>query len=351
MNGKVRVLTDDAVSGKEFTCYCLGKGGVPRPQTFKVAGGDAVEYDQGMLMQANALFEQMAQYLVSKGSVDVGEPREFAKDLVEQLKGRPAHFHFIVLLEAGGSTLLGYVCAHLCITGGSYIKHLFVDEKARGLNFGALLIGVAERGVFTLLTTFKKKQLAKKVKSKKYAAVEFLRRDRKVFLNFAGDGLDFFYRNLGYKTPAGLDITMIKPSLDKIHCKSLVKNLMGEEDDDPRYLGIREVVVGAPTPLQDQLSANPTPTAHSIKHRCIHPGMPVPADISMTRVRSPSPPLGSPAPPRKRRRARAPESGGGSAAPAPQRPRPSDWAARVACAYAAVVASLRSARVNAAALF
>ena len=82
------------------------------------------------------------------------------------------------------------MCVYPCDTGGNYTKHVIVDKTFSGLNLGALLVAVAEWRTFTELTTFKIKH-AKDVSMglQKAETKEDIRREKKLFLNFAGDAL------------------------------------------------------------------------------------------------------------------------------------------------------------------
>ena len=319
-NGKVPVVVAEAVSGCTFECYVRTQEGVLTKQTFSVMGGCAVKARcvvragvkfPPMLPKVKALFGLMAEYLISKGSRDVGTPAEFTGDLMALFRKRPHDFSFIVLHGAEGDTPFGYVCAYPCDTGGNYTKHVIIDKTFSGLNIGALLVAVAEWRTFTELTTFKIKH-AKDVSMglEKAETKEDIRRGKKLFLNFAGDALLKWYERLGYNLPRGGERGMTKGSVDNAHPVVRVKKIM---DDNGAYLGTTEVLVGVSIPCPDTvLSALPTPDAPLIES---------PRGRSRTRSPSPTPLLGkrerSLTPPLVRGRSLTPLLGTRSPSPTP----------------------------------
>ena len=303
-NGKVPVVVAEAVSGCTFECYVRTQEGVLTKQTFSVMGGCAVKARvkfPPMLLKVKALFGLMAEYLISKGSRNVGTPTEFTGDLMALFRKRPHDFSFIVLHGAEGDTPFGYVCVYPCDTGGNYTKHVIVDKTFSGLNLGALLVAVAEWRTFTELTTFKIKH-AKDVSMglEKEETKEDIRRGKKLFLNFAGDALLKWYERLGYNLPRGGERGMTKGSVDNAHPVARVKKIMA---DNGAYLGTTEVLVGVSIPCPDTvLSALPTPDAPLIES---------PRGRSRTRSPSPTPLLG------KRGRSLTPLLGTRSPSPTP----------------------------------
>jgi hypothetical protein len=279
LNGKVTVTVAEAVSGRTFECYVRKQEGVLTKQTFSVMEGCAVKAKcvvrarvkfPPMLRKVKALFALMAEYLISKekllskGSRIMGTPSEFAGDLMALFRKAPDHFSFIVLHGAKGDTPFGYVCAYPCDTGGNYIKHVIVDKTFSGLNFGALLVAVAEWHTFVEQTTFKIKH-AKDVSMglEKAETAEDIRRGKKLFLNFAGDVLLNWYGRLGYVLPRGSERAMTVSAIDKAHPVARVKQIM---DNNGAYLGTTKVLVGVSIPCPDAvLSALPTPDAPLIE--------------------------------------------------------------------------------------
>ena len=309
-NGKVPVVVAEAVSGCTFECYVRTQEGVLTKQTFSVMGGCAVKARcvvragvkfPPMLPKVKALFGLMAEYLISKGSRNVGTPTEFTGDLMALFRKRPHDFSFIVLHGAEGDTPFGYVCAYPCDTGGNYTKHVIVDKTFSGLNLGALLVAVAEWRTFTELTTFKIKHVKDvSMGLEKEETKEDIRRGKKLFLNFAGDALLKWYERLGYNLPRGGERGMTKGSVDNAHPVARVKQIMA---DNGAYLGTTEVLVGVSIPCPDTvLSALPTPDAPLIES---------PRGRSRTRSPSPTPLLGT------RSRSRTPLLGTRSPSPTP----------------------------------
>ena len=279
-HGKTLVLTAEAV-GRKFTCLVQGPDGERTEGTFSVMTVEAIKRiePRTLMQKAKALFKAMAVYLLL-GVVNDELCDEIVEEFASGLKTYPSGFKFLVRHTNEGPSLVGYVWSYSLETGGSYIKHVIVTEEYRKMNFGALLIAVAEWSLFNELKVHAEEHANDvkrgKVVGGKKAVKEtpnFLRRDEKVFMNFAGEALTALYEKLGYGTPRGLDRGMIMSSVQKEgrygHSNSLVKTLVGA---DGKYLGLDKVLVGASgIPV-----ANSTPEAR---------------DVEPPQPRAPSPPL------------------------------------------------------------
>jgi hypothetical protein len=270
-HGKVTVTAAEAVTGRRFECYTRGKEGALAKQTFSVVGGRAImsraktSQMKVKLSSVKALFALMGRYLGSKGTPGVGTPEEFATDFLVEFRKDPEDFNFLVTHGATGDTAIGYVCAYICSTGGYYIKHVIVDNKFSGLNFGALLIEVAEWRSFMERTAFKVEHANEvRMKLTKAETPEDVRCGMKVFLNFAEGPLNEWYARLGYRMPTGGDRAMVKDALDRAHPESLKKSFMNAKGE---YIGTASVEVSASIPRQDapqtpplgKRSRSPTP--------------------------------------------------------------------------------------------
>ena len=314
-HGKTLVLTAEAV-GRTFTCLVPGPDGQRTEGTFSVMTVEAIKRiePRTLMQKAKVLFKAMAVYLLL-GVVNVELCDEIVEEFASGLKKYPGGFKFLVRYTNEGLALVGYVWSYSLETGGSYIKHVIVTKEYRGMNFGALLIAVAEWSLFNELKVYAEEHAndvkrGKVVGGKKAVkeTPDFLRRDEKVFMNFSGKVLTALYEKLGYGTPRTLDRGMILPSVESEgrygHSNSLVKRLVGAHG---KYLGLDKVLVGASgLPV-----ANSTPEARDVEPPQDRAPSPTPAQ----RASTPMAPLRQGW--HRHRQHRAPPPGVGGSSPTP----------------------------------